>query len=79
MQAAFSEIEGNIAYEFDPWRVRSIESFSFDPAWWFIAEAEGRIVGVSLSEMWESDGVGGSGSWRWRRTGAAAGWDARCS
>ena len=58
VQAAFSEIEGNIAYAFDPWRVRSIESSSFDPAWWFIAAAEGRIVGVSLSEVWESDGIG---------------------
>jgi mycothiol synthase len=78
VQAAFSEIEGNIAYEFDQWRVRSIESSSFDPAWWFIAEAEGRIVGVALSEVWESDNIGWVGSWPWRRDGAAAGWDGRC-
>lgn len=77
VQAGFSEIEGNIAYDFDPWRVRSIESSSFDPAWWFIAVAEGRIVGVSLSEVWESDAIGWVGQlavapeWRGRGLGRA--------
>jgi ribosomal protein S18 acetylase RimI-like enzyme len=57
--------------------VRSIESSSFDPAWWFIAAAEGRIVGVSLSEVWESDGIGWVGQlavapeWRGRGLGRA--------
>jgi mycothiol synthase len=77
VEAAFSEIEGNIAYQFDPWRVRSIESSSFDPAWWFIAVAGDRIVGVSLSEVWESDGIGWVGQlavapdWRGRGLGRA--------
>jgi mycothiol synthase len=77
VQAAFSEIEGNINHDFEQWRVRSIESSSFDPRWWFIAAAGDEVVGVSLSQLWEPDGIGWVGQlavapdWRGRGLGRA--------
>ena len=75
VQAAFSEIEGNIHHDWEQWRVRSIESSSFDLRWWFIAWAGDEIAGVALSEHWAEDDTGWVGqlavapSWRGRGLG----------
>lgn len=77
VQSAFSEIEGNIHHDFDQWRVRSIESSSFDARWWLIATTADSVVGVSLSQLWESEGTGWVGqlavapAWRGRGLGRA--------
>jgi mycothiol synthase len=77
VQAAFSEIEGNIHHGWEQWRVRSIETSSFDPRWWLIAWSGDEIAGVVLSEHWVDDGIGWVGqlavapAWRGRGLGRA--------
>lgn len=77
VQAAFSEIEGNIHHDWEQWRVRSIESSSFDPRWWFVAWKGDEVAGVALSEHWVEDDVGWVGqlavapAWRGRGLGRA--------
>jgi mycothiol synthase len=77
VQAAFSEIEGNIYHDWEQWRVRSIETSSFDPRWWFVAFSGDEIAGVVLSEHWVDDGIGWVGqlavapAWRGRGLGRA--------
>jgi len=77
VQAAFSEIEGNIHHGWEQWRVRSIETSSFDRRWWLIAWSGDEIAGVVLSEHWVDDGIGWVGqlavapAWRGRGLGRA--------
>lgn len=77
VQAAFSEIEGNIHHDWEQWRVRSIESSSFDPRWWFVAWSGDDIAGVVLSEHWVDEDIGWVGqlavaaAWRGRGLGRA--------
>jgi mycothiol synthase len=77
VQAAFSEIEGNIHHDWEQWRVRSIETSTFDARWWFIAWAGDEIAAVALSEHWREDDIGWVGqlavapAWRGRGLGRA--------
>jgi mycothiol synthase len=77
VQAAFSEIEGNIHHDWEQWRIRSIDTSSFDARWWFIAWAGNEIAGVALSEHWAEDDTGWVGQlavapeWRGRGLGRA--------
>jgi mycothiol synthase len=77
VQAAFAEIEGNIHHDYDEWRTRSIETAVFDPALWFVAEADGALAGVLLGEVWAEDDLGWVGQlavdppWRGRGLGRA--------
>ena len=79
VQAAFSEIEGNIAYEFDPWRVRSIESSSFSRRGGSSPRPRAGSWACRCQRCGSQTALAGLGSWPWRGNGAAVGWDWCCS
>jgi mycothiol synthase len=56
VQRAFADNYRNIASPFEEWRGFMMEGESFDPALWFVAEHQGRLVGVALCPDFEEYG-----------------------
>ncbi|MEO8289387.1 MAG: GNAT family N-acetyltransferase [Gaiellaceae bacterium] len=60
---------------FEEWEAHEVNRKAFDPTLWFVAEAEGRIVGAIVCPDYEGEGwirqLGVSSEWRGRGIGTA--------
>jgi mycothiol synthase len=57
VEAAFSEIEGNVAEPLEVWRRQRIEKPGWDAALWLVLEDDEGLAGAALGERWDN-GVG---------------------
>jgi len=72
---SFADHWGSVERAYEDWAAGSFELPHFDPSLWFLAEASGRVVGITLGEPFGADGhistVGVLSPWRRRGIGAA--------
>lgn len=75
VQDAFGDNERHNAESFEEWQTFMIERDVFEPGLWFIAEAEGEIVGCVLCPNYEDEGwirqLAVARDWRRRGLGTA--------
>jgi GNAT superfamily N-acetyltransferase len=56
VQTAFDDIEDREWSPYEEWRVYLIDRDDFDPGLWFVAEADGEIVGCALAVAYPTEG-----------------------
>jgi mycothiol synthase len=75
IQDAFADNERHTAESFEEWQAFMIDREAFEPGLWFIAEANGEIVGCVLCPNYEEEGwirqLAVSRDWRRRGLGTA--------
>lgn len=75
VQEAFDDNERHVPSSFEEWEAYMIDREAFEPGLWFVAEADGGIVGAVLCPNYEDEGwvrqLAVARAWRRRGLGAA--------
>jgi ribosomal protein S18 acetylase RimI-like enzyme len=75
VEEAFADNERHDAQSFEEWQAFMIDREAFEPGLWFVAEADGKVVGVVLCPDYSGEGwvrqLAVSREWRRRGLGTA--------
>lgn len=73
VQGAFADMHNHVESPFEEWHHIMMDGEDFDPSMWFLAEADGEIVGAVLCPKYETEGWARQVAVRrdWRKRGIA--------